>query len=101
MLAIFSADNCQIQQYDFKIMYIEIEYCRVRQLRSHNKLVNSEERKMTLEVDNSEWEVWRQALKKALASEGMRDMGDPTFEELFEQSEKFFTIAQQGPKGDY
>ncbi|KAF6149471.1 hypothetical protein GIB67_035004 [Kingdonia uniflora] len=46
-------------------------------------------------------EVWRQALKKALACEGMRDMGDPTFEELFEQNKRFFTIAQQGPKGDY
>ncbi|KAF6162983.1 hypothetical protein GIB67_021132 [Kingdonia uniflora] len=46
-------------------------------------------------------EVWRQALKKALASEGMGDTGDPTFEELFEQNERFFTIAQQGPKGDY
>ncbi|KAF6150817.1 hypothetical protein GIB67_020900, partial [Kingdonia uniflora] len=50
----------------------------------HKKLVNSEERKKTLEVGNNEWEVWRQTLKKALASEGMRDMGDPTFEELFE-----------------
>ncbi|KAF6160197.1 hypothetical protein GIB67_016633, partial [Kingdonia uniflora] len=67
----------------------------------HKKLVNSEERKKTLEVDNNEWEVWRQALKKALASEGMGDMGDPTFEELFEQNERFFIIAQQGPKGDY
>ncbi|KAF6165880.1 hypothetical protein GIB67_012777 [Kingdonia uniflora] len=67
----------------------------------HNKLVNSEEMKKTLEVNNSEWEVWRQALKKALASEGMRDMGDPTSEELFEQNKKIFTIAQQGPKGDY
>ncbi|KAF6168492.1 hypothetical protein GIB67_005044, partial [Kingdonia uniflora] len=67
----------------------------------HKKLVNSEERKKTLEVDNNEWEVWRQALKKVLASEGMRDMGDPTFEELFEHNERFFTIAQQGPKGDY
>ncbi|KAF6135947.1 hypothetical protein GIB67_006839, partial [Kingdonia uniflora] len=67
----------------------------------HKELVNSEERKKTLEVDNNEWEVWRQALKKALASEGMRDMGDLTFEELFEQNERFFTIAQQGPKGDY
>ncbi|KAF6136773.1 hypothetical protein GIB67_020095, partial [Kingdonia uniflora] len=37
----------------------------------------------------------------ALASEGMRDMGDPTFKEIFEQNERFFTIAQQGPKGDY
>ncbi|KAF6165075.1 hypothetical protein GIB67_000659, partial [Kingdonia uniflora] len=67
----------------------------------HNRLVNSEERKKTLEVDNSEWEVWRQALKKTLSSEGMGDMGDPTFEEFFEQNERFFTIAQQGPKGDY
>ncbi|KAF6143938.1 hypothetical protein GIB67_001732 [Kingdonia uniflora] len=67
----------------------------------HKKLVNSEERKKTLEVDNNEWEIWRQALKKALASEGMGDMGDPTFKELFEQNERFFTIAQQGPKGDY
>ncbi|KAF6177050.1 hypothetical protein GIB67_015925 [Kingdonia uniflora] len=46
-------------------------------------------------------EVWCQALKKVLASEGMRDMGDPTFKELFEPSKRFFTIAQQGPKGDY
>ncbi|KAF6172394.1 hypothetical protein GIB67_025899, partial [Kingdonia uniflora] len=67
----------------------------------HKKLVNSEERKKTLEVDNNEWEVWRQTLKKALASEGMGDMGDPTFEELFEQNERFFIIAQQGPKEYY
>ncbi|KAF6145853.1 hypothetical protein GIB67_028848, partial [Kingdonia uniflora] len=59
----------------------------------HKKLVNSEEKKKTLKVDNNEWEVWRQALKKALASEGMGDMGDPTFEELFKQNERFFTIA--------
>ncbi|KAF6175088.1 hypothetical protein GIB67_039001 [Kingdonia uniflora] len=67
----------------------------------HKKLVNSEERKKTLEVNNNEWEVWHQALKKALESEGMGDMGDPTFEELFEHNERFFTITQQGPKGDY
>ncbi|KAF6168353.1 hypothetical protein GIB67_018193 [Kingdonia uniflora] len=65
------------------------------------KLVNAEERMKSLEANNSKWEVWRQALKKALASEGMGDMGDPPFEELFEQNERFFTIAQQGPKGDY
>ncbi|KAF6149920.1 hypothetical protein GIB67_008641 [Kingdonia uniflora] len=56
------------------------------------KLVNADERMKSLEVNNIEWEVWRQALKKALASEGMGDMGDPTFEELFEQNERFFTI---------
>ncbi|KAF6171312.1 hypothetical protein GIB67_036980 [Kingdonia uniflora] len=48
------------------------------------KLVNAEERMKSLEVNNSEWfllqKVWHQALKKALASEGMGDMGDPTFE---------------------
>ncbi|KAF6163899.1 hypothetical protein GIB67_024754 [Kingdonia uniflora] len=65
------------------------------------KLVNSEEMMKSLEANNSEWEVWRQALKKALASEGIGDMWDPTFEELFKQNERFFTIAQQGPKGDY
>ncbi|KAF6166493.1 hypothetical protein GIB67_038230 [Kingdonia uniflora] len=65
------------------------------------KLVNAEERMKFLEANNSEWEVWRQALKKALASEGMGDMGDPTFEELFKQNERFFTITQQGPKRYY
>ncbi|KAF6161325.1 hypothetical protein GIB67_009212, partial [Kingdonia uniflora] len=60
----------------------------------HKKLVNSGEIKKTLEVDNNEWEVWRQTLKKTLASEGMGDMGDPIFEELFEQNERFFTISQ-------
>ncbi|KAF6160191.1 hypothetical protein GIB67_016627 [Kingdonia uniflora] len=64
------------------------------------KLVNAEERMKSLKVNNSEWEVWRQTLKNALASKGMEDMGDPTFEELFKQNERFFTI-QQGPKGDY
>ncbi|KAF6155834.1 hypothetical protein GIB67_039165 [Kingdonia uniflora] len=62
---------------------IEIEYYRIQQLRSHNKLVNFDERKKILEVDNSEWEVWHQTLKKALVSEGIGDMGDPTFEKLF------------------
>ncbi|KAF6137700.1 hypothetical protein GIB67_023634 [Kingdonia uniflora] len=57
-----------------------------------HKLVNAEERMKSLEANNNEW---------VLVSEGMGDMGDPTFEELFEQNEKFFTIAQQGPKGDY
>ncbi|KAF6144869.1 hypothetical protein GIB67_001880, partial [Kingdonia uniflora] len=46
-------------------------------------------------------EIWRQTLKKALANEGMGDMGDPTFEKLFEQNKRFFTIAQQGPNKDY
>ncbi|KAF6151771.1 hypothetical protein GIB67_010345 [Kingdonia uniflora] len=47
------------------------------------KLVNAEEMMKSLEANNIEWEVWRQTLKKELASEGMGDMGDPTFEELF------------------
>ncbi|KAF6155385.1 hypothetical protein GIB67_019911 [Kingdonia uniflora] len=55
------------------------------------KLVNAEERMKSLKVNNSEWEVWRQALKKALTYEGMRDMGNPTFKELFEQNERLFT----------
>ncbi|KAF6148589.1 hypothetical protein GIB67_042548 [Kingdonia uniflora] len=39
------------------------------------KLVNAEEMKKSLEVNNNEW-VWRQSFKKALASEGMGDMWD-------------------------
>ncbi|KAF6134571.1 hypothetical protein GIB67_022311, partial [Kingdonia uniflora] len=58
------------------------------------KLVNAEEMKKSLKVNNNEWEIWRQSLKKALASEGMGNMGNPTFEELFDQNERFFTIAQ-------
>ncbi|KAF6148654.1 hypothetical protein GIB67_042613 [Kingdonia uniflora] len=46
-------------------------------------------------------EILRQALKKTLASKGTGDMEDPTFEELFEQNKRFFTIPQQGPKEDY
>ncbi|KAF6157368.1 hypothetical protein GIB67_004306, partial [Kingdonia uniflora] len=42
------------------------------------KLVNAEEIKKSLEVNKNEWKVWRQSLKKALASEGMGNMGDPT-----------------------
>ncbi|KAF6158853.1 hypothetical protein GIB67_012496 [Kingdonia uniflora] len=66
-----------------------------------SEVVNTEEMKKSLEVNNNEWEVWRQALKNALASEGMGDMGDPTFEEIFDQNKIFFIITQQGPKGDY
>ncbi|KAF6165608.1 hypothetical protein GIB67_021878, partial [Kingdonia uniflora] len=85
-------------------MYMHIPSVFILMLKfffQHKKLVNSEERKNILDVDNNEWEVWRQTLKKALASEGMGDMGDPTFEELFKQNERFFIIVQQGPKGDY
>ncbi|KAF6152990.1 hypothetical protein GIB67_021595 [Kingdonia uniflora] len=57
------------------------------------KLVNAKERMKSLEANNSKW--------KALVSEGMGDMGDPTFKELYGQNERFFTITQQGPKGDY
>ncbi|KAF6155969.1 hypothetical protein GIB67_039300 [Kingdonia uniflora] len=57
------------------------------------KLVNAEEMMKSLEANNNEWKVWRQALKKALANEGFGDMGDPTFEELFEHNKKFFKIA--------
>ncbi|KAF6143809.1 hypothetical protein GIB67_016730 [Kingdonia uniflora] len=93
-----------ITKEDFRQKLVNVEE-RMKSLEAnnsewHKKLVNSEERKKTLEVDNNEWEIWRQALKKALASEGMGDMGDPTFKELYEQNERFFTIEQQGPKGD-
>ncbi|KAF6161733.1 hypothetical protein GIB67_009102 [Kingdonia uniflora] len=41
------------------------------------KLVNAEQRMKSLKVNNSEWEVWHQALKKALASEGYGRHGGP------------------------
>ncbi|KAF6177095.1 hypothetical protein GIB67_015970 [Kingdonia uniflora] len=95
-------DTTLVKKYeDLLVAHEDVKKKLIAKEDFHKKLVNSEERKKTLEVDNNEWEVWRQALNKALASEGMRDMGDPTFEELFEQNERFFTIAQQGPKGDY
>ncbi|KAF6143440.1 hypothetical protein GIB67_029609 [Kingdonia uniflora] len=60
------------------------------------KLVNAEER-MKSKANNR----GLASSIKEVASEGMGDMGDPTFEELFEQNKIFFTIAQQGPKIDY
>ncbi|KAF6160131.1 hypothetical protein GIB67_016567 [Kingdonia uniflora] len=57
------------------------------------KLVNAKDKMMSLEVNNNEWEVWRQTIKKTLASEGMGNIDDPTIEELFDQNERFFTIA--------
>ncbi|KAF6140513.1 hypothetical protein GIB67_018250 [Kingdonia uniflora] len=57
------------------------------------KLVNAKEKMMSLEVNNNEWEVWRQTMKKTLASGGMGNIEDPTIEELFEQNKRFFTIA--------
>ncbi|KAF6143924.1 hypothetical protein GIB67_001718, partial [Kingdonia uniflora] len=62
------------------------------------KMVNAKKMKKTLEVDNNEWEVWHQSLKKAFASEGMEDMGDTTFEELFYQNKRFFTITNKDPR---
>ncbi|KAF6156495.1 hypothetical protein GIB67_011296, partial [Kingdonia uniflora] len=62
-----------------------------------NLLAAHEDIKKKLIV-KQDFKVWRQALMKALASEGIGDMGDPTFEELFKQNERFVTIAQQGPK---
>ncbi|KAF6157979.1 hypothetical protein GIB67_015295 [Kingdonia uniflora] len=102
LLYVFGTNNdLDIQRHKLVNAEERMKSLEVNNSEWHKKLVNSEERMKTLEVDNNEWEVWRQALKKALASEGMRDMGDPTFEELFEQNERFFTVAQQGPKGDY
>ncbi|KAF6138781.1 hypothetical protein GIB67_039120, partial [Kingdonia uniflora] len=83
-----------IAKEDFKLVNAEerMKSLEANNSEWHKKLVNLEERKKTLEVDNNEW---------AVASEGMGDMGDPTFEEFFEQNERFFIIAQQGPKEDY
>ncbi|KAF6143893.1 hypothetical protein GIB67_001687 [Kingdonia uniflora] len=69
--------------------------------KKHEDLLAAHEDVKKKLIAKEDFEVWRQALKKALASEGMGDMGDPTFENIFKQNERFFTIAQQIPKGDY
>ncbi|KAF6168480.1 hypothetical protein GIB67_005032 [Kingdonia uniflora] len=104
---IFECKNLEEKNTSLEIMNWTSKYkkeaARYTEETNHlrQKLVNAEERMKSLEENNNEWEVWHQALKKALASEGMGDMGDPTFEELFEHNKKFFTIAKQGTKGDY
>ncbi|KAF6161710.1 hypothetical protein GIB67_029154 [Kingdonia uniflora] len=66
-----------------------------------SKKFDLEDCNQSLYVELNKKEVWRQALMKVLASKGMGDMGDPTFEEPFEQNKRFFSITQQGPKRDY
>ncbi|KAF6137435.1 hypothetical protein GIB67_009911 [Kingdonia uniflora] len=46
-------------------------------------------------------EAWRQAIKKEFHSGELEDKDDPTFIELFDQYDRFYTIVHQGPKGDY
>ncbi|KAF6142956.1 hypothetical protein GIB67_003912 [Kingdonia uniflora] len=46
-------------------------------------------------------EAWRQAMKKEFHSGELVEKDDPTFIELFDQYDKFYTIEQQRPKGDY
>ncbi|KAF6158550.1 hypothetical protein GIB67_040064, partial [Kingdonia uniflora] len=46
-------------------------------------------------------EAWRQAMKKEFHSGELAEKDDPTFIKLFDQYDKFYTIAQQGTKGDY
>ncbi|KAF6167236.1 hypothetical protein GIB67_029874 [Kingdonia uniflora] len=42
--------------------------------------------------------AWRQAMKKEFYSGELTENDDPTFMELFDQYDRFYTIAQQGPK---
>ncbi|KAF6174748.1 hypothetical protein GIB67_031272, partial [Kingdonia uniflora] len=51
--------------------------------------------------EKESFEVWRQAMKKEFYSRELAEKDDPTFIELFDQCDRFYTIAQQGPKGDY
>ncbi|KAF6167253.1 hypothetical protein GIB67_043114 [Kingdonia uniflora] len=51
--------------------------------------------------EKESFEAWRQAMKKEFYSGELSENDDPTFIELFDQYDKFYTIAQQGPKGDY
>ncbi|KAF6168621.1 hypothetical protein GIB67_005233 [Kingdonia uniflora] len=45
-------------------------------------------------------EAWRQAMKKEFYSGELTEKDNPTFIELFDQYDKIYTIAQQGPKGE-
>ncbi|KAF6139137.1 hypothetical protein GIB67_009980 [Kingdonia uniflora] len=46
-------------------------------------------------------EVWRQTMKIEFKSGELADKDNLTFIKLFDQYDKFYTIAQQGPNGDY
>ncbi|KAF6145450.1 hypothetical protein GIB67_032573 [Kingdonia uniflora] len=65
------------------------------------QLIIVEEMKKKLEVEHYEWETWCQAMKKEFYSGEFTEKDDSTFIELFNQYDRFYTIAQQGPKGDY
>ncbi|KAF6141912.1 hypothetical protein GIB67_037880 [Kingdonia uniflora] len=47
------------------------------------------------------YEAWHQAMKKEFHSGELAEKDDPTFIKLFDKYIRFYTIAQQGPKGDY
>ncbi|KAF6140199.1 hypothetical protein GIB67_000247, partial [Kingdonia uniflora] len=57
--------------------------------------------KKTLELKHYEWEAWHQAIKKEFHCGELAEKDDLTFIELFDQYDRFYTIAQQGPKVDY
>ncbi|KAF6139025.1 hypothetical protein GIB67_010751, partial [Kingdonia uniflora] len=46
-------------------------------------------------------EAWRQAIKNEFHSRELVEKDNPTFIKLFDQYDRFYTITQQGPKGDY
>ncbi|KAF6137111.1 hypothetical protein GIB67_030875 [Kingdonia uniflora] len=66
-----------------------------------SQLIIVEEMKKKLEVEHYEWEAWCQAMKKEFYSEELAEKDNPTFIEQFDQYDRFYTIAQQRPKGDY
>ncbi|KAF6169552.1 hypothetical protein GIB67_028103, partial [Kingdonia uniflora] len=49
--------------------------------------------KKKLEVEYYEWEAWRQAIKKEFHCGELTEKDDPTFNELFDQYNRFYTIA--------
>ncbi|KAF6153146.1 hypothetical protein GIB67_034868 [Kingdonia uniflora] len=51
--------------------------------------------------EKESFEAWHKAMKKEFQSGELTEKDDPTFIELFDQYDRFYTIAQQGPKGDY
>ncbi|KAF6164739.1 hypothetical protein GIB67_040991 [Kingdonia uniflora] len=65
---------------------------KIKTLRS--QLIIVEEMKKKLEVEHYEWEAWRQIMNKEFHSGKLAEKDDPTFIELFDQYDRFYTIAQ-------
>ncbi|KAF6150228.1 hypothetical protein GIB67_000102, partial [Kingdonia uniflora] len=63
-----------------------------------DKLITKYEDVVKRLKEKESFEAWHQAMKKEFYSEELAEKDDSTFIELFDQYDRFYTIAQQGPK---